>query len=204
MASTTYTYHHPIFHPWIGSQYEASDFGCRILVLGESHYGRKEDERHTFTQELTRAYVNRSWSHKFWTVIGQTLIGRPHWEFERADVWHHVAFYNFVQKMVIEPQRTPSDSDRRNASLAFFEVLEVLKPDIVVACGWRLWSWLPDTWEVGAEYRYKDQSVQSRRYRTGENSFAETIAIKHPSSRGYDWQKWHCFTKAVLAKHSTR
>jgi len=184
-------WNHVFFEPWIGPQYEDSWFNIRLLLLGESHYGKESEQIPTFTRDLIKRYVTHDWSHKFFTILGQTVFGRPHTEFARADVWEHVCFYNFVQKIVVLPRRTPTDLERRNASLAFFELLNALKPELVICCGWRLHSWLPDTWEIGIDYNCGGKLIHSRFYDCGADYYSEIVPIQHPSSRQFDWSQWH-------------
>ena len=58
------------------------------------------------------------------------------WNLEWENVWSKVAFYNFVTTVIVGGG---SDLASREAYIksddAFFEVLDVLKPDIIIALG---------------------------------------------------------------------
>ena len=79
----------PMFHPWIGPHYgPESRFGGRLLVLGESHYGRPgEDDEPTFTQDVVR-YYSAEHRHPYFTRIAKVLRGDRGWidDEERAAI----------------------------------------------------------------------------------------------------------------------
>lgn len=67
-------------------------------------------------------------------------------DFETSEiVWRHLAFYHYAQQGV------------KDAELAFYEILEVHKPDLVIVLGDRLYNMLPESYgeyaaEVETEY----------------------------------------------------
>ena len=62
------------FEPWVGDNYwDGFAGGPRLLILGESHYGSGPPDRN-FTKDLTRAYAEGRWNHRFRTGIMQTVV----------------------------------------------------------------------------------------------------------------------------------
>lgn len=129
------------FHPWVGKHYGLkSDFGIRLLVLGESHY--HEDLKFSdsdFTQEVVRTWGQERRS-RFFTVIAKVLLRTEGWisDDERSKIWEHVAFYNFVQSIVGDgPRIEPTFRQWCEAQTPFATVLQSLEPDAVLVLGWR-------------------------------------------------------------------
>jgi len=194
--NTNPEWHFVFFHPWIGESYENPRFKCRLLLLGESHYGTPENQIESFTQDLTSKYVARTWSHRFWTDLSQTVLGMHHTEFARSEFWNDVAFYNYVQQIVTDG-KTPTDANRIGAGSAFAEILERLQPNLVIACGQRLKSWLPDNYRTGEQYASGSISIESRYYALSNGDAAELVPINHPSSIGFHWRDWHPIIKTA-------
>ena len=128
-------------HPWIGGKYgRDSRFGMRLLVLGESHYGEdSENWGVKFTQGVVRHWGQTARS-SFFTRISKVLLGITEWidDDTRADIWEHIAFYNFVQTILPTARSAPTYRQWREAELPFRSVLEILNPDAVLILGWRL------------------------------------------------------------------
>ena len=128
------------FHPWIGSRYgRDSRFGLGLLVLGESHYGSKEDEYFTFTSRVVRAWAQEKRA-RFFTIISNVLTNNRGWisDEDRAEVWEHIAFYNLVQSVMGGPREPPSFRQWVDAQQPFQTVLAALKPEAVLVLGQRL------------------------------------------------------------------
>lgn len=89
------------FDPWIGDRYARNGLhGRRILVLGEAHYGRPEEETAGFTRECIDGMALVSRGHAFFTKIAKMLLGvvdaRPLTLEEKEQVWSSVAFFNYI------------------------------------------------------------------------------------------------------------
>lgn len=127
-----------IFQPWIGSRYYADNrFGQRVLVLGESHYGDDSEISSDFTSRVVQDLAKNQRS-SFFTKVSKVLLGlnSDHWldDKERGDVWEHVAFYNFIQGFVSTEARVrPSDEMWENSKEPFLELINTLKPQIILA-----------------------------------------------------------------------
>ena len=77
------------FKPWIGDDYHSgSKIGlpCKLMLLGESHYGGRDGGREKFYPDFTkcviREYVHGDWTHRYFTTLntytgtGRTVISR--------------------------------------------------------------------------------------------------------------------------------
>lgn len=188
----------PYFDPWIGSNYDTH--GDRLLVLGESHYG-PDSIPANFTRVLTQKYVNREWSHRFWTNIMQVVSGRPHWEIDRAEFWGRVAFYNYVQQPVSETAGVAPTSEMFAASkAAFFSVLDGLRPKTILVLSKRLWENLPPEGGPSQEIQGGDVSRETWVYPFSGGKALATW-LPHPSY-GFSWRRWHPLVLALRAASS--
>ena len=128
-------------HPWCGPHWgRLSKFGISLLILGESHYS---DHRITpesdQTEQVVSEWRNGDWNARFFTMIAKVLLRQPDGidRDRNAEVWGHVAFYNYIQSFVPfgEP---PTDHQWKEARAPFETVLRCLKPDAILICGRRL------------------------------------------------------------------
>ena len=136
------------FEPWTGCRYGRHN-SCglpeRLLVLGESHYGGKEQDCPTFTQEAVKEFLAGDDSYLFltWVLNACRVPEREPTPEARAEFCHAIAFYNFVQDMIPKPRVRPSKEQWAGGIAPFFECLDRLTPSHVVACGFQLWDTLP-------------------------------------------------------------
>ena len=111
-------------------------------MLGESHYDTPGKERAEYTRDVVCGWAMKN-RHRFFTVVSKILLGTRDWisDKDRAEVWHEVAFYNFVQEFVGEGARVqPTFRQWVAAQAPFRTVLEGLKPDAVLVLGYGLWE----------------------------------------------------------------
>jgi hypothetical protein len=103
-----------------------------------------------------------------------------------------VVFYNYVQVAMSGARVAPRPEDFRKSETAFFEVLELYTPDIVIAWGQRLYNNLPQggkqlpdlTIDSG---RFAGNATELWSYQVAGKSIA-VMPITHPSaaySTGY-------------------
>ncbi|MDA8090569.1 MAG: hypothetical protein M0Z61_10195 [Nitrospiraceae bacterium] len=176
------------FKPWVGRNYGKTN-GIRLLILGESHYGPKESKS-DFTQQLTKAYVNHEWNHRFWTNIMQVIDGRKYWEIDRDVFWSEVAFYNYIQEPVAETAGVaPSPDMWAIAEEPFLEVLPLLKPTHIVVLSKRLWKNMTSKGERGDDLSVNKVERETRLF-PYEGGFARATWLPHPSY-GFSANEWH-------------
>jgi hypothetical protein len=154
------------FQPFIGENFHSQK--KKVLLLGDSHYcnngckGSSIENCHdccpNFTKDVVKEFLERGYQQgkgkalpNFTNVYyGNNEVA----EGERKNLWNTFAFYNFVQRsMPGEASENPIKEDYENSAVAYFEVLEELKPDLIVVFGKTLWDRLPeaDGWEDGNE-----------------------------------------------------
>ena len=159
------TYKHVFFEPHVGSRYgmPESIFNKRILVLGDSHYCHdgcldcgnlhEHSDCSGFTSKIVRYYLeaqeSEGWMKTYSTFIN-TVFRRCTSDVDRKAFFESVAFYNYLQKAAgTDSKSAPAYAAEYNQEkhlLAFYEVLEDLKPEVVISWGDRVWNALPNNW----------------------------------------------------------
>lgn len=186
-----------MFLPWIGKNWGDSAnrlSGRKILLLGESHYSREDEAGQADPDGTLKTFdlhVLSDRSLPFFTKLLQTISGRKKHSMttrEVRDFWDSVAFYNYVPVYVSEgPRISPTNEMFESGAAPFNQVMDRLKPEIVVVCGHRLWWWLLKN--AG----YRDDPAKSSSLSIGG---ALAVRIKHPST-GFSSDHWH----SVLKNH---
>lgn len=189
------------FLPWIGSSYKSGFRGCRLLVLGESHYGDwdgKEHEMQNFTRERVEEVIDRDKDCKsLWRYIEQAILNERRvngWAPSggRA-LWEYLVFYNFVQSPIQGGARVRPTRAQFIASQPHFRaIMEALRPERVLVCGKGLWGWMEDC-DAG---HHLHADVQA--YRLADGSAVWCLATVHPSSGRYSWSRIHSIISAFL------
>ena len=120
------------FAPWIGDQYgRKSRFGCKLLVVGQSHYETDRDREPSLelTQRVVKRRVDGQNRQPFFTVMTKVLT--QNLTNNDFSVWHEVAFYNYIQSFVA-PRSSPTERQWQAARGPFRTVLKDLGPDAVL------------------------------------------------------------------------
>lgn len=207
------------FWPWVGEDYEVpkgsmlAGTGRRLLVLGESHYGKQEECGPEFTRVVVQDHVYGKSQHNFFDRIGQALTGRPRGDSGDSafqDVWRDIAFYNYVQEFVGEtPEIRPKPYMWRDAFEPFLSVLRELKPTDVWVCGIETWKHMPSI-SASAEFvPDKFARIDTGGWGTGmyivDGLHILVFPTYHPSARGkftFKWRSVHTELKDILANKS--
>jgi hypothetical protein len=184
------------FHPAVGAHYgkRTSDGPSpKLWLLGASHY---EWELQAAQRGIQRPPTLTCWniaaqlttaSHRFYTNIECTLLGKKATPAEREEVWSSLVFSNFVQQIVgYGPTARPTPHMWAGGRTAFQSILEVLQPDVVLVCGFELWDKLPGGYR-SLQDMHEGTIVLKRRV------YGHTIAcrVRHPSSPGFSSRAWH-------------
>ena len=168
------------FKPWVGSKYYSDNqFGIRILLLGESHYGDK-DEGENFTIEVVKKWgqgVEQGESLPFFKKVAVSVLNLDSAyelsDVDRKEFWEHVAFYNYVQTIVGEgPRERPLEDMWEESKPLFYGVLDNLKPDLIIV--------------LGKELSYNLPKVD-----------VDTCVVKHPST-GFSYSVWNPKIKEAI------
>lgn len=106
-----------------------------------------------------------------------------------ADLYDHIAFYNFLQVPIDGGSRTRPDPDvfrdpRHNH--AFREVLEQLRPQRIYVCGKTLWTKFPEAEEEEANLVHiNGHAFEICVYHLKDGALAFATCTNHPSSGRY-------------------
>ena len=216
---------HINFKPWVGDNYATTGFrGMRILVLGESHYCRKELANNgrcypicskekmrevCFNQTINVLddivyYLNRSERyHQTFIHFENAIFGRDlrNEQNVREAFWNSVIFYNYfqyAQTRATMPLEQASYSYEESAK-AFQEVLEEYMPDYIIVWGCRLYSVLPHL--NGEESKLSIENGDTTQIWTYQikGKKIPAMKIKHPCmGKGASWPYMHQFHKKFL------
>ena len=196
-----------MFVPWRGENYENNTLlGCRLLVLGESRYTDKATDIGTspedFTCDVVRYFPLGGRYNKFFSTIQSTILGHDEgrdWRKYADAFWNSVAFVNYVPVLVDGRSAAEGGNERRPqqsmfaaGAETFKKNLVALEPDAVVVCGLETWGWVAPQLD-GFTGAPRDVVF----YDDGRSIFSR---IHHPSYRGFDRQKWHIRTRALIEK----
>lgn len=200
------------FKPWVGGNYQNGGiFKKRILILGEAHIcggcgdcGKFEnaDECGDFTtnncMDVLLSGEKASWTATF-RKFEKSLVGHDTSLDESREIWNSVAFYNYVQKSLDGSRKSPEWVDFCNSKDAFFEVLENLRPDLIIVWGvTRMWNNMPSAgWDEGEAMVIDGYEVKNGWYTLGNRHRVRAIWVYHPSA-GYSWDWWNKVIKEVL------
>jgi len=184
---------HVKFLPWVGRNYAARFNGLRTLILGESHYqweaGISIDDDRNCTIDRVEEQLEGC-TGAFWTKTASAVLGKKPTLDEKKHFWNSVAFYNYVQESAgFGPRIRPSAQSWEVSKVPFMEVLESLRPELIIALGYRLWEMLPDL--DGYEGPRIETAPQKRTW-VYPYSEGRTLlyTIRHPSS-GFNYISWH-------------
>lgn len=209
--------------PWIGEQYKSpNDLGLppRLLILGESHHGHYEPIA-KYTRTVVMEHIEHGYI-PFLHKIGQAILGEhgAATTEDRRRFWNAVAFYNFVPTPMAAAHVRPTPEQWAEGRQLFPQRLVGLGPTHVVACGFGLWTRLPDDgfvnlgvadptlaqelWERFPEQnpRHEDANAGWARRYEYEGRTCSIVKIRHPSAFGPHFipEAWRPFLQHFLAQ----
>jgi hypothetical protein len=143
------------FFPYIGKKYKETS--PKIMVLGESHYiGDKsktdeqieEDNRDNYSTRKVFFYeyldpeaFGENGTHpdpyvRCYRNFAAMISGKGYHDSDY--IWDYLSFYNFFQKYIgkgSKGKEYKNDDLIKNSGKAYFEVINILKPDLIIAWG---------------------------------------------------------------------
>ena len=193
---------HVKFLPWVGQNYQLGFNGIRTLVLGESHYESKNNpdisNSPNETIDCIQEQVDGDNTYAFWTKVATALTGLKPTVDDKRQFWNSVAYYNYVQESAGSGSRIePAAKSWKMSEVPFVEVLEELKPNFIVALGYRMWDRLPNL------NGHEGPKIETAPPQSGtwiyphSDGCALLFNIMHPSS-GFSPSEWH---KHFLVAH---
>ena len=183
--------------PFVGENYGKSG-RTRVMMLGESHYCENPDD---FNSEITKDVIEDLYDEesehegykntyaKAINAIAGKKLGSPQ---EKREWWNKLSFYNFVQSPMTGPRIAPTPEQLKDASDAFFNVLEVNKPTHLLCWGYRLFdNYLPEGGRLLNPIRMSDGSlIQVKEYILPSGHSVKIMRMKHPST-GFSTDYWY-------------
>jgi hypothetical protein len=132
------------FLPWVGENYPNGCLGLRTLIVCESHYGARENERPLVTSEIIKALAlgeknplanNRIKKHPHFAKIMNSILNKRGTQprSEKEKFWSSVAYYNYIQEFISAPRVKPTKTHWQKGEKAYIEVLETLQPNLIIS-----------------------------------------------------------------------
>ena len=195
------------FEPWICSNYSTGGiFGKKILALGESHYCDVEEcggcmpghrfESCDMTSDVVRKYIEAEtspedkWVSTF-RKFERFLVNDYTESVDSKNIWESIAFYNYLQIAISGVRKAGESNDYKDSETAFFEVLNKLRPDLVIVWGKRLYFAMPgDRWQEDKPIMVGKFTAYTGSYEIKGGTKIRVIAINHPST-AFSWDAWH-------------
>lgn len=134
------------FEPLVGDYYwEGLENGLKVLLLGESHYDKDGDASRGFTignfVEFTSTECLEPASGFFGKVQRIGAMNADCSAAQAMAAWQRLAFMNFVQVPVgRDAKDRPTAAMWRTGPPALNEVLDKLRPDVVLVMGKMVWN----------------------------------------------------------------
>ncbi len=197
--------------PWIGKSYNEAN--RKLLIVGESHYNFAEsDEEYekkfkeaTEDKEFTRKTIYESPICCEWTSNTFENIHRVFLEtnnFRRELFWEHVAFYNFIPRLMdYRKKERPMWVDFYNSWDTFIKVIKVIKPTDCVFIGVSASNsfnqameelrikYTPIKWLEGIG------TVYARSSKIEIDDYELNLTFIQHSSKMFSWSRWNAFLK---------
>lgn len=189
--------------PWVGSQYQASDY--KTIVLGESIYlygGEASRQRILDKHSLRHRHINHGILAKFKSRYLRNFEravfkkARPNLT-ERTNLWTGVIYHNLVPRLLESLKERPTDNDYTQGWSDFLQITKIVKAERCIAYG------LESRKIKALRDLLSDQHIESQLRRltdVGSNrpllltfqlgaSLMEVLFIRHPSAF-FTWTKW--------------
>jgi hypothetical protein len=187
------------FIPFISEGFNNNPKFGKILVFGESHYGEDHQNDITFTNEVIDEFLSGENypAYRIYTNIGLLFN-----ESDKYDFWKNGAYSNLIQGFMSDCDDQPNKSHIDTVIPAFWEILDLVKPEKIIICSSRAWNnWMPDS-----DPRCKkiddisegecSSSIWEYNYNGGT---CTAIGINHPTSFGFSSNKWRPLIQKFIA-----
>lgn len=192
--------------PYIGKSYFSPATSPKILILGHNHYCANPNKE--FVPDITRGVIGDyleerrlgrdiSGEYRSYIYFEQAVIGDDASPAQALDFWASVALYNYVQSPMTPEHKTrkPTKKQYLESWDAFFEVLEYLRPDYVIAWGITNYKNLPTS------HNCKDINPSGMyicTYDLADGTCVPVLGIHHPSMR-FNREEWRPIIKQFLS-----
>lgn len=121
----------------------------------------------------------------------RALAGKETSNEDSSKIWNSVAFTNYLQSAVENPREAGANEHYKEAVPAFFEVLELLRPEVIIGWGKRLYNNMTDeNFKKGEDLTVGDNTGFTGTYRLADGMAIPILWINHPST-SFSWNEWH-------------
>ena len=197
--------------PWIGKSYNKAN--RKLLILGESHYksadsdaqfekifkGATEDKEFT-RKTIYESPICRDWPNNIFDNIHRVFLETN--EFRRKLFWEHVAYYNFIPRIMdYRKKERPMWVDFYNSWDTFVKVIKVIKPTDCVFIGvTATYSFDIAMKNLGIKYSPVEKlekigKVPARISKIEIDDYELNLTFIQHASRMFSWSKWNAFLK---------
>lgn len=193
--------------PFVGDNYLSNDLKNKVLIVGESHYFKPDEEnsleKHmdpSFTREIVQemAFDREYFNVNLFSNFHKAMMGND--EFDTATFWNELAFYNFVQRPLDGGyNERPSSYDFDASWVTFFQLVNVLEPSKVLFLG----NSSADRFDISAKrnnmtyepiqwLKKIGRAYGKRGYLTNNEKVIQLDFIRHPSQY-FSWEEWRAY-----------
>jgi hypothetical protein len=196
MENTSFAFSANIaFLPWVGPDFNDGINGMRTMVLGESiyccvPYSCSNPNCKYQVIDMVTKQINFREKNKFYTKIAKLLYrGSQNSLLNKIDFWNKVAFYELVQVSVgTKTRQRPLHDMWENSKEPLFEVLKVVKPEIVYVTGKELTANFLNKFESKRVYKDESGFFECNLIKF-EGKWIKTISFYHPAYfKGFNYR----------------
>ena len=181
------------YKPWVGAKYKSSK--PRIMLLGESVYGDvPKEEGSEFVINMINAVYTQTWCNPYFTKVTNLLNQlNISWAANEFDCWGNLLFYEYVQEPLDSARVRPTTEQWEKSEIAFEEILNEYKPQLILVLGKELYKRLPELngdIQDNFKYKYNGKEFSSECWKYNvNNKDIYVLEVQHPSS-GFSYEPW--------------
>jgi hypothetical protein len=188
------------YRPWVGKNYENGKlYGKRIMILGESHYGKELGEvNDTTSQVIEEAEFQHLYTTRFLRMVPPAVMGYSSSDSltheQRKEFWDSVLFYNYIQESVNGgPRGSRTNKQWSDAVEPFLEVINQYKPEIILVFGVGIGNNLTRKNAVNKDIK----GLKAVEYTLNEGIKSIAVAVRHPAG-GMSYKEVHNVVDKIL------
>ena len=186
------------FLPWEGPYYNQGFRGKKVLVVGESYYRDPEwtDNPDNFLFASPNAVQKFifGWNQSTFRIFTNIMLGKGKGDTttteERASLWNHVVYYNFIQSGLranaTDKNAIPNHWLKEGKKI-LKDILSIYNPDLTIVYSKQVWVHYRDYNGVKYSDKYRETDVEHSTVanfdlKDNDGNVHHIIGISHPSS----------------------
>jgi len=190
------------YEPFRGANCEKGIEGKKIMVVGFSIYGGKDEDRKADALPIrVNMYRDDNVPFDYWMNTYTKFIRAIKGDYIRrggsSDTWDLLLFYNYIQEPLNGTRIPPTAQQLNDAIKPFEEMVKEFKPDIILPWGKTLYNAIPKDFPsiTGKEGEPIDGN-ETWQYEL-DGKIIRMLKMTHPSA-GYSWKYWHEIINKLL------